>query len=132
MIALKSKENLSWSELSKMSDLPEATIRKIFSGETADPRFETVAKLVLAMGGSIDEMLGNAPETAESESTPLAMMREIYESRIAEIKKSSQAHIESLKRDKRYLGIVCAVLGIFIIGWLIIDLSLGSVGWFRY
>lgn len=115
-----------------MSDLPEATIRKIFSGETADPRFETVVKLVLAMGGSIDEMLGNAPETADSGASALTMMKEIYESRIAEIKKSSQAHIESLKRDKRYLGIVCAVLGIFIIAWLVIDLSLGNVGWFRY
>lgn len=115
-----------------MSDLPDATIRKIFSGETADPRFETVVKLVYAMGGSIDEMLGNAPAHTESESNALSMMREVYENRIAEIKRSSQTHIESLKRDKRALGIVCTVLGIFIIGWLIVDLSLGSVGWFRY
>ena len=56
LTSLKNKGNFSWSELSEMSGLPDATIRKIFSGETADPRFETVAKLVMAMGGSLDEI----------------------------------------------------------------------------
>lgn len=42
----------------EMSGLPDTTIRKIFSGETADPRFETVVRLVSAMGGSLDDILG--------------------------------------------------------------------------
>lgn len=46
LTALKNKGNFSWSDLSGLSGLPDATIRKIFSGETADPRLET------AMGGS--------------------------------------------------------------------------------
>ena len=56
LTALKNKGNFSWSDLSNLSGLPDATIRKIFSGETADPRLETVVKLVAAMGGSLDEM----------------------------------------------------------------------------
>ena len=55
--ALKNKGNFSWSDLSNLSGIPDATIRKIFSGETADPRLETVVKLVTAMGVSMDELV---------------------------------------------------------------------------
>ena len=55
---LKDKGDFTCAELSNLSGIPEATIRKIISGETPDPRFETVSKLVNAMGGSIDDILG--------------------------------------------------------------------------
>ena len=58
LVSLKNKGNFSWNDLSEMSGLPDTTIRKIFSGETADPRFETVVRLVSAMGGSLDDILG--------------------------------------------------------------------------
>ena len=130
--ALKSERNFSWSELSEMSGLPDATIRKIFSGETADPRFETIAKLVIAMGGSLDEILGTPKEAPKNDTNAMSVLHEVYEMRISEIKKSYAEHLESLKKDKRYLAIACAILGTFIIGWLLVDLMIGSVGWFRY
>lgn len=132
LTSLKNKGNFSWSELSELSGLPDATIRKIFSGETADPRFETVVKLVTAMGGSLDEILGPVKETPKPETNAVIALKEVYEARIEEMKKSSAEHLESLKKDKRYLAITCAVLGIFMIGWLLVDLMVGSVGWFRY
>ena len=61
---LKTNGNFSWHDISNASGLPEATIRKIFSGETADPRFETVVRLVSAMGGSLDKI--NAIEKVEN------------------------------------------------------------------
>ena len=132
LTSLKSKGNFSWSELSEMSGLPDATIRKIFSGETADPRFETVAKLVTAMGGSLDEILGKTKEDQKTEMNAIMALKEVYEVRIEEIKKSSAEHLRSLKMDKRYLAVACTVLGLFIICGLLIDLMIGSVGWFRY
>lgn len=132
LISLKNKGNFSWSELSELSGLPDATIRKIFSGETADPRFETVARLVTAMGGSLDEMIGKTKETRETEANAIPAIKEVYETRIEEIKKSSAEHLESVKKDKRCLAIACTVLGLFILGWLLADLMIGSVGWFRY
>ncbi len=132
LTSLKNKGNFSWSELLELSNLPDATIRKIFSGETADPRFETVAKLVTAMGGSLDEMLGNTKKDQKSEMNAVMALKELYDTRIEEIKKSSAEHLESVKKDKRYLAVACAVLGMFIISWLLVDLMIGSVGWFRY
>ena len=131
LISLKNKGNFSWSELSKMSGLPDATIRKVFSGETADPRFETVAKLVTAMGGSMDEILSKTKEDKKIETVAVTAVKDIYEARIEEIKKSSEEQIESLKKDKRYLAIACTVLALFLLGWLLVDLMVGSAALMR-
>ena len=129
--ALKSKGNFSWSDLATMSGLPDATIRKIFSGETADPRLETVAKLVNAMGGSLDELVGREKK-AEVEKTAIMSLGDVYEARITDIKSSLSVHIESLKRDKRYLAIAVIILAIVLIALFFADLMIGSRGWIRY
>ena len=132
--SLKSKGNFSWNDLSRLSGLPEVTIRKIFSGETVDPRFETVAKLVRAMGGSLDKV--NEIEEIEKgeDLTPEAVLtvKELYEERIKEIKASSADHIRSLKRDNKILTIAVWILSVFLVGALILDIFIGSAGWLRY
>lgn len=125
--ALKNKGNFTATEIANLSGIPEATIRKILSGETADPRFDTVAKLVSAMGGSMDEVLENKVEK-DIEMNALLVLKETYEERIKDIKD----HILSLSRDKRILAIVAGALMLIIIGVLILDLSIGTMGWVRY
>ena len=114
-----------------MSGLPETTIRKVFSGETADPRLETVMKLVTSMGGSMDELVDRKKED-DVEMNAVMVIKEIYEARIADIKASSAEHTESLKKDKRYLAAAACVLGIVLILFLLVDLMMGGVGWIRY
>ncbi len=134
---LKTNGNYSWHDISVASGLPEITIRKIFSGETADPRFETVVRLVSAMGGSLDKI--NAIEKVEkveisedSQIKALKALKEVYEERIKDIKQSSVEHIQSLKRDNKILIIAVSILSVLLIGALIIDLFIGSVGWLRF
>ncbi len=131
LISLKNKGNFSWSDLSNLSGLPDATIRKIFSGETADPRFETVVKLVTAMGGSLNEII-ESKEGEEQEMNAIIAIKEVYEARINDIKTASSEYAESLKKDKRYLAIAVCVLGIFLLSALLVDFFVGSVGWVRY
>lgn len=131
LIALKNKGNFSWSDLSNLSGLPDATIRKIFSGETADPRLETVVKLVTAMGGSMDELV-NGEKKEEVEMNAIMAIKEVYEARIADIKESTSQHVSSLQRDKTHLAIVTCVLGASLLLFLLVDLLVGSVGWIRY
>lgn len=134
---LKTNGNYSWHDISVASGLPEITIRKIFSGETADPRFETVVRLVSAMGGSLDKI--NAIEKVEkveisedSQIKALKALKEVYEERIKDIKQSSVEHIQSLKRDNKILIIAVSILSVLLIGALIIDLFIGSGGWLRF
>ena len=131
LIALKNKGNFSWSDLSNLSGLPDATIRKIFSGETADPRFETVVKLVNAMGGSLNELTEN-DKGEDPEMNAIIAIKEVYEARIQDIKASSSEHVESLKKDKTFLAIAVCVLGGFLLCALLVDLFIGSIGWIRY
>ena len=131
LIALKEKGNFSWSDLSKISGLPDATIRKKFSGETSDPRFETVVKLVTSMGGSLNEIL-NDGTPAGAELYTFTVIKELYETRIAELKESADMHISSLQKDKKLLIYIACILGIILIAFLLFDLLLGSVGWIRY
>lgn len=131
LTSLKDKGNFSWSDLSKLSGLPDATIRKIFSGETSDPRFETVSKLVAAMGGSMDEIV-EGPKEGQSEINAIIAIKEVYEARIADLKTVTSEHTSSLRTDKRYLAMVVCILGAVLIGTLLVDLCFGSIGWVRY
>lgn len=134
---LKVNGNFSWHDISVASGLPEATIRKILSGETADPRFETVVRLVSAMGGSLDKI--NAIEKIEkveisedSQMKALVALKEVYEARINDLKASSEEQMRLLKKDRKILMILLGVLGVLLIGTLLLDLFIGSIGWLRF
>lgn len=134
---LKTNGNFSWHDISAASGLPEPTIRKIFSGETVDPRFETVVRLVSAMGGSLDKI--NAIEkveqveiTEDAQMKALIALKEVYDERIKDLKSSSEEQIQMLKKDKRILIITVAILSVSLLCTLLLDLFLGSIGWFRF
>lgn len=139
---LKEETGMSWADLSAATKLPDSTIRKIFSGETADPRLETISLIVSAMGGSIDTMLSGKSakeETPHGETPPAEEtsdgfdeVRCAYEKRLAEMQESYEKYIESLKKDKSVLFAIACVLTAFLVLFLIMDLVLGSSGWVRY
>lgn len=132
--ALKIKVGITCADWSKLSNVPEATIRKILSGETPDPRFETIVRMVTSVGGSMDDIAGGKKQS-EIESSAVVVLKEAYESRIdalherlADVKK----YAESLNRDKNILAIAVAVLVVVIVGVFVFDIALGSHGWLQY
>lgn len=133
---LKEETGMSWADLSAATKLPDSTIRKIFSGETADPRLETISLIVSAMGGSIDTMLsgrsGKEDAPHEEASDGFDEVRRAYEKRLEAMQESYERYIESLKKDKSMLFTVSCILAAFLVLFLIMDLALGSVGWIRY
>ena len=134
---LKANGNFSWHDISVASGLPEVTIRKIFSGETADPRFETVVRLVSAMGGSLDkinaiEKVQNVDISDDAQIKALNALKEVYEERIKDIKQSSTEQIQSLQRDKKILIIAVCILSTLLVSALMVDLLIGTAGWLRY
>ena len=134
---LKTNGGFSWHDLSERSGLPEVTIRKIFSGETADPRFETVVRLVSAMGGSLDkinaiEKIENVEVDDDSRMKALAAIKEVYEERIQDIKASYVERVQALEKDKKILRLIVCILGAALAAILLLDLLIGSAGWVRY
>ena len=146
---LKTKGNFTTETISKLSGVPEATVKNIFSGKTEDPRFETVSAIVKAMGGSLDaiytattreDVEANAVITIkETYEHRFADLREHYEQRLAEKDKhyerllsEAEKHIETIKLDKRWFRIGF-VISIFIFAMLCVaELLNPNLGWFRY
>ena len=124
---LKTKTRITCAEWSKLSNVPEATIRKILSGETADPRLETIVRMVASVGGSMDDIVGSKKE-AEIETNAVLTLKESNEARISDLKE----HMQSLRKDKKVLSILVVILLIIVIGLFVMDIAIGSHGWVRY
>lgn len=139
--ALKTKAGITCAEWSNLSGIPEGTIRKILSGDTADPRLETVLKLVASVGGSMDDLAGSKKE-AEIENNAVLVLKDTYEARIEalndriealrERNEDTKKYAESLHRDKNILAIVVAALMLVIVGLLVFDIALDTHGWVQY
>lgn len=125
--SLKEKGNYSWADIEKLSGIPEITVRKVINGETENPRIDTVISIVTALGGSLDGIV-DVEKKEEIEMNALLMLKESYEKRISDIKE----HIMSLNRDKKILFITLGILLAFILGILLLDISIRTHGWIQY
>ena len=136
--ALKEDKGLTSADIAKLSGVPEQTVKRIFNGTTPDPRFDTIAKITISLGGSLDIISGLRPETDFKPSTPvrkaLSASADLIgekDVRIAELK-------EELKRERRAKTIIlcCAaafsVLFVSLLTFLIFDILNGNVGYIRY
>ena len=124
---LKKAGNYSWADIANLSGIPEATVRKVFSGETADPRFETIAKLVISMGGDMNDVIDNKKKK-DIEISSTITLKESCEMRLDDMKE----YIASIKKDKTILGIAVSVLAGIIVLLLVLDILIASHGWIRY
>ena len=129
--ALKSQGNYSWQDLSDMTGIPVPTIRKTFSGETVNPSFEVVSKLIAAMGGGLDDLKEKkeirTPERAKEYNLSLSEIKALYEDRTADL----WSVINKTALEKRVLFITTMSLVAFII-YLFADGMNGGWGFFRY
>lgn len=147
--ALKNKGNFTYETISKLSGIPEETVRNILSGKTEDPRFKTISALVNSMGGSLDAVY-SATKKEDIETNAVIILKETYSQRIEDLKEhyehrlaekdkhyerllcEAEKHIETIKLDKRWFRIGF-VVSIFIFAMLCIaELLNPNLGWFRY
>lgn len=94
--ALKNAGNFTLEDIANLSGIPLPTIRNIYSGKTPDARFGTVAKIVLSLGGDLNELVGYEKKK-EIEVNSTVSMKETYEMRIADLIKSYEERIEDIK-----------------------------------
>lgn len=126
---LKKEGNYTFESIAKISEIPEATVRNIFSGKTEDPRFDTVAAIVHAMGGKLDTYYKKTPAGKHADENMVSMVRELYLERL----RDKDEFIAVLKRERKYLwGAMCILIGVFVAA-VVVDIAAGgSIGWLRY
>jgi DNA-binding Xre family transcriptional regulator len=96
LIALKEAGKFTHEDIANISGIPLPTVRNIFSGKTPDARFGTIAKLVLSLGGDLNEIVGYEKKK-EIEINSQVSLKETYEMRIADLVKSYEERIEDIK-----------------------------------
>lgn len=96
LIALKESGNFAYEDIANLSGLPHQTIRNIYTGKTPDPRFGTIAKIIISLGGDLNEIIGYEKKK-EIEVNSTVSLKETYEMRIADLIKSYEDRISDVK-----------------------------------
>ena len=96
MVALKEAGNFTYEDIANLSGIPLQTVRNIFTGKTPDPRFATIAKIIISLGGDLNQLIGYEKKK-EIEVSSTVSLKETYEMRIADLIKSYDTRIEDLK-----------------------------------
>lgn len=118
---LKDKRKLTNQQLSDLSGVPIGTINRIMAGQTDNPSFQTVCDMVMAMGGSLDELVGiKAEHPSDDKKAPSPEIIKLYETMLA----SKDMWI-------RRLFVVCCVLAVFILCVMAYDLANPMIGYFQ-
>ena len=96
ILALKEAGNFTFEDIANVSGIPLQTIRNICSGKTPDARFGTIAKIVISLGGDLNELIGYEKKK-EIEVNSTVSLKETYEMRIADLINSYEQRIVDIK-----------------------------------
>lgn len=96
MTALKNAGNFTLEDIANLSGIPLSTIRNIYTGKTPDARFSTISKIIISLGGDLNELVGYEKKK-EIEVNSTVSLKETYEMRIADMVKSYEERIEDIK-----------------------------------
>lgn len=96
ILALKDAGKFTLEDIANISGIPLPTIKNICSGKTPDARFGTVAKIVISLGGDLNELVGY-DKKKEIEVNSTVSLKETYEMRISDLINSYEQRIEDIK-----------------------------------
>ena len=133
---------LTYEIVAEKSNTPLPTVKNLYTGKTKDPRLTTVAPVIYAVNGSVDEMLlGESKEVSKQPQTNIITEQHFndtikhYEHRLEdkrEIIKEEKEHNTTLKKEMRSHKIFsCICLGI-LVGILILEVLHPDLGWIRF
>lgn len=129
--AVKEERDLSNNEIAQLSNLPLATVTRIFNGHTANPTFETIAHLAIALGVSLDEIAGlKVPENPMVETTVASYAELLKEKddRINDLKEEK----DRLRKEKQRFALAFAIVVTIILVFVGIDVMHGHFGYLKY
>lgn len=158
---LKNKTGLSYEAISELSNRPESTVKNLCTGKTDNPGVDTVAPVIYALGGSLDEMYNPEKSKDEVKETAvislkdgyeyeLSLLKESYDEQISSIRAHYEQHhndlkenyekrlsdkreiIEMQKKESKSNKLVSWILGSILIILLIAEVMNPNLGWFRY
>ena len=95
--SLKSKTGLTYEAIAEKSNRSESTVKNLCLGKAEDPRIDTVAPVVYALGGSMDEMLNPKQSKDELKETSVIALKDTYEFQAHMLKETNELHINNIR-----------------------------------
>lgn len=132
---LKDKRGLTNQDIAELSRVPLSTVNRILSGQTDNPYFENVADIVIALNGSLDELVG----IRSPDDTPVPTMTEraIAGYQLLLDEKDKRIHtlgdaVRNLRKEKTRILIFMGIFFSLIVFVLLFDLLNGHFGYIRF
>lgn len=94
---LKGKTGLTYEAIAEKSCRSESSVKNLCLGKSEDPRIDTVAPIVYALGGSMDEMLNPRKSKDELKETSVIALKDSYEHQASLLKETSEIHINNIR-----------------------------------
>lgn len=158
--SLREKTGLTYEAIAEKSGRSESTVKNLCSGKTEDPRLDTVAPVVFAMGGSLDEMYSGKSKDKVKEIS-INSIKEIYEQQLCEMAKINETHINNIRahyeqhrqdfkenhdkqlefkdqlysekcKENRLFKILAGIGFGILIGLLILEVTNPNLGWIQF
>jgi transcriptional regulator with XRE-family HTH domain len=121
---LKKNKGMTCKQLANATQIPESTIKRIFSGDTDNPYVDTVRRIAIALDSSLDEIFAEtkvvvATETlaavqenavaVEAEKEVVEIKNDMLEAKVAAL----TMEIELLKKELQHKDELLAVYNYF-------------------
>lgn len=116
--AMKDASNMTAQQIADKSSVPVATVNRVLQGLTENPGFDTVCKLVKAMGGSLNEL--DEDRVCDPES-----LTQLYERGL----EYRERKIKKLERTIMIIAVFTFIVMAAVIGMLVYDMMHLDKGW---
>ena len=116
--AMKDASNMTAQQIADKSGVPVATVNRVLQGLTENPGFDTVYKLVKAMGGSLNDL--DEDRVCEPES-----LTQLYERGL----EYRERKIRKLERTIMIIAVFTFIVMAAVIGMLVYDMMHLDRGW---
>ena len=116
--AMKDASNMTAQQIADKSSVPVATVDRVLQGLTENPGFDTVYKLVKAMGGSLNDL--DEDRVCEPES-----LTQLYERGL----EYRERKIKKLERTIMIIAVFTFIVMAAVIGMLVYDMMHLDKGW---
>ena len=138
---IKEEKGYTNTVIADLSNIPLATVTRVFNGQTPNPTFETISAIAIGMGVSLDELVG----LKQPDEPPIASPIENTLNSYSELLQEKDKRIAGLEKDKDVIRkekyklvtalvilviILLALMGVLV--WFNIDVRNGNFGRFIY
>ena len=119
------KGDMTAQQIADKSGVPVATVNRVLQGLTENPGFDTVCKLVKAMGGSLNDLDENGAGEPEGLTQLYERGLEYRERKIEELEQK----IKKLERIKAIIVVFVLIAMVAAMGLLVYDIMHLDRGW---